>query len=145
MYSGSLKSTAMVTIQFILIVTIAWYCTVWGGAVQNIMTILAIALGVWAIIVMRLRVNIFPDVQQNQQLFTGGPYRYIRHPMYTAVLLATLAWTLNRFDAISAALWLLLLADLLVKLHYEQRLLTKQFESYADYQKRTKRLIPFVY
>jgi protein-S-isoprenylcysteine O-methyltransferase Ste14 len=49
----------------------------------------AIALGVWALAVMRLeQMSILPEVRGNGELVAHGPYRWIRHPMYTAVLLA---------------------------------------------------------
>ena len=43
------------------------------------------------------------------------------------------------------ALWLILLADLLIKLHYEERLLVQHFRGYRDYMAVSKRLVPYVY
>ena len=145
MFSGSVKSTIFVTVQFVLIFVIAAGGSIWGGLAQNVLMFGAVLLGLWAIITMRLHVNIFPDVRQKQQLITAGPYRYIRHPMYTAVLLATAAWTTNGPSALTVIAWLLLLVDLHMKLTYEEKLLAKHFPEYGTYIRRTKRLIPFVY
>lgn len=134
-----------VLLQFSIIFAIAWYAGVWGGLEQNIVMFVGIFLGIWAIVTMRLRVSVFPDVRSDQRLYTGGPYRYIRHPMYTAVLVTVLAWASNRPDEISVSLWVVLCVDLLLKLQYEEQRLLGRFDDYAAYMLRTKRLIPFVY
>ena len=131
--------------QFILIILIAFYAGGFEGVVENIMMISGVSLGLWAVVTMKLRVNIFPDVRNNQQLFTSGPYKYIRHPMYTAVLLVTLAWVLQRIDFVSVGMWLLLLLVLIEKLNYEEKLLLFKFKKYKSYMQKTKRLLPLVY
>ena len=139
------KSYLLVVAQFGLIAFFVWYCGVWGDLVSNILTYIAIAIGVWAIITMRFRVSVLPDVLDKQELFTGGPYRYIRHPMYTAVLTATFAWMLNRLDVVSVMAWLLIVIVLHIKLSYEEDQLSKKFSNYKQYKARTKRLIPYLY
>ena len=139
------KSHILVIVQFALIFAIALYCGVLGNWWQNLLTIISFCLGVWAVYTMHFAVSISPEIRQKQQLFTGGPYRFIRHPMYLAVLLATAVWVGNNFSFISVGLWALLLVDLLIKLHYEERLLTKHFADYKKYTKHTKKLVPFVY
>jgi protein-S-isoprenylcysteine O-methyltransferase Ste14 len=141
----SLTSFVLVAIQFILIIAIAWFCTVIGDVYSITLMILGILLGVWAIGAFRIRVNIFPDIVEGQSLIMNGPYKYIRHPMYTSVLIVTFAWVLNRIDLISITLWVLLAVNLIIKLNYEERLLLEHFDSYKDYVKKTKRLIPFVF
>lgn len=139
------KSHILVIVQFALIFVIALYCGVWGNWWQILVIIMAFCLGMWAIITMHFAVNISPEIRKKHQLFTGGPYKFIRHPMYLAVLLATAVWVGNNFSFISVGLWALLLVDLLIKLHYEERLLTKHFAGYKEYSKYTKKLVPFVY
>lgn len=141
----SKKSLLLVLIQFSCIAIIAVYAGVRGTLLQNLTTIAAFLLGIWAIGTMRFSVNIFPDVRQRQALFTSGPYRYIRHPMYTAVLLATLAWSTNRLDILSLFVWLALVVTLLIKISHEEKLLTNKFNNYRLYQQKTKKLIPYVY
>ena len=138
------KSHVLVGIQFTIIGAIVAYCGVRGGLVQNAITIAALFLGIWAIATLRFSVNVLPDVRESQLLFTEGPYKFIRHPMYTSVLLATAAWVSNRPDVFSVLLWLMLLADLLIKLRYEESLLTARFPDYKAYSKKAKRLIPFI-
>ena len=103
-------------------------------------------LGLWAIGTMGVgNFNVTPDVKHQARLVTGGPYRHIRHPMYTALLMGSLSLVLDAFSLLRLALWLVLFVDLLVKLNYEERLLSQDLEGYSTHMQRTKRLIPFLY
>lgn len=105
-----------------------------------------LALGLWALWSMRRSLpNITPDVRPNATLVRSGPYRWIRHPMYTMLLLAGGAVVLNAPSALRVAVWVLLVGVLLVKIRYEERLLSAHFTDYAAYQQESKRLVPFVY
>ena len=103
-------------------------------------------LGLWAIGTMGIgNFNVTPDVKPRARLVTSGPYRLIRHPMYTALIVGALALVLDAFSPLRLALWLLLCIDLVVKLNYEERLLSRDLEGYSAHLQRTKRLIPFLY
>ena len=103
-------------------------------------------LGLWAIGTMGIgNFNVTPDVKPRARLVTSGPYRLIRHPMYTALLGGALALVLDAFSPLRLAIWLVLLIDLVVKLNYEERLLSLNLEGYSAHMQRTKRLIPFLY
>ena len=65
--------------------------------------------------------------------------------MYLAVLVVTLALLLAQFSWPRGIAWLILLGDILAKLSYEERLLGQRFPEYAEYRKKTKRLLPLVY
>ena len=105
-----------------------------------------LCLGAWAVFTIKLQnVRIAPEVGRGGRLVTHGPYRFIRHPMYAAVLLVTLAWLLDRFTGARLVAWLVLAGDLLIKLEYEEQLLGKRFSEYPAYRARTNRLVPFVY
>jgi protein-S-isoprenylcysteine O-methyltransferase Ste14 len=108
--------------------------------------IVGLYLGAWAIYTMKLRsLRIAPEVARGARLITTGPYRFIRHPMYSAVLLITVSLVLSRFTLARLTVWTALLAVLLAKLQHEEVLLAKRFREYTAYQRRTKRLVPFVF
>ena len=108
--------------------------------------IIGLYLGAWAVCTMKLRnLRISPEVAPGARLVTGGPYRFIRHPMYSAVLLITLSLVFSHFTAARLAGWATLLVVLHAKLQYEETSLARRFKEYTAYQQRTKRLIPLVY
>jgi len=78
-------------------------------------------------------------------LITSGPFKYIRHPIYTALLLAMLAITINANTWIAYILWIMLFADLYFKLQFEEKFLKEKFPEYEEYIRRTKRLIPWIW
>ena len=100
----------------------------------------------WAVVTMRPhRVNPLPNVRSAATLVTNGPYRWIRHPMYTGVLLSMLALVLNSLTVVRGVVWLIVLVDLLAKLNYEEALLAHRFPEYAAYRHRTRKLLPLIY
>lgn len=95
---------------------------------------------------MRLgNLHIRPDVAATAVLTTRGPYGLIRHPMYAALLLVGLGWLFDTFSGVRLALLLALLVNLVVKLSYEEQLLSAKLDGYAAYKASTWRLMPWVY
>jgi protein-S-isoprenylcysteine O-methyltransferase Ste14 len=137
----------LVGIQFAALIFIAATGPILAGRISClVLEILGLTVGFWAVLSMRLRqVRVSPEIAPHALLVTTGPYRFIRHPMYLAVLSVTLALILNHFTWGRGIAWIVLLTDLVVKLSYEERLLASRFPDYLDYRKRTKRLLSFVY
>ena len=143
----NIKSVILVVVQFACII----FILMTGPAIaQNIFLFLielsAIALGIYSILVINIHnIFVFPDVKSGAKLVMKGPYHFIRHPMYSAVLLFSLTLLIDRFNFYRLIVYLILLVNLLIKLHYEEGLLQNKFPEYREYKKRTKKLIPFVY
>lgn len=142
-----LKSYTLVVIQFGALLALALTGPIVARhPVMLAVELAALALALWAIVTMRLRhVNVLPDVRPDSRLVRQGPYRWIRHPMYASILLGALALTLDESTPLRWLIYTVLLVNLLVKLHYEERLLAAAFPLYTAYQEVSKRLIPFIY
>ena len=87
----------------------------------------------------------FSILPEGRKLVTGGPYRYVRHPLYAAEAVATLGAMINFLSPWAVAIVALQLALQLGRIHYEEKVLRAAFPQYAAYAKRTARLIPGVY
>jgi protein-S-isoprenylcysteine O-methyltransferase Ste14 len=104
-----------------------------------------LAIGLWAISANRPgNFNIRPDPKEGGSLVTAGPYRWIRHPMYLAVLV-TMAAFVAAGGIAQAALWLALALVLAAKAVREERALVIVHPGYAAYRGTTRALIPFVF
>ncbi|MDX2129698.1 MAG: isoprenylcysteine carboxylmethyltransferase family protein [Chloroherpetonaceae bacterium] len=86
-------------------------------------------------------------IKKNQPLITSGVYGVVRHPIYSAYLLLFSGFCLIMKSPLSLVL-LLLIAYLwsITFIKREELMLIKQFgDSYIEYSKKVKRLIPFIY
>ena len=78
-------------------------------------------------------------------LVTTGPYAYLRHPLYAALI--HFVWA----GAVDHSSWPVLgwaetvTAGAFTRMHVEEYTLKQQFPEYRAYKKRVKKLIPFVY
>jgi protein-S-isoprenylcysteine O-methyltransferase Ste14 len=140
-------SIVLVTLQFTLIgVILVTGPLVATRPVFFVVEILGALLGMWAIVAIGPRdVRVLPELSARARLITRGPYRRIRHPMYTSVLILTVALVGDTATPVRWAIWCVLVVVLVAKLFYEERLLLRRFPEYHDYRKRTWRLVPFVW
>jgi protein-S-isoprenylcysteine O-methyltransferase Ste14 len=109
-----------------------------------------IVLSGWLLVFHVLRFNSFASaivqVEAGQKVITNGPYRVVRHPMYTGFILLILAtpFALGSFLAFVPAL--LLIPVLVFRLVDEERVLRQQLPGYTEYCEHTRfRLIPSVF
>lgn len=146
---GSIKNHSyafgrlLVFAQFFIIASILIVGTFPRNPIQIICLFMGLSFGFWAIAAMRVNVvSIFPEPENVSELVMRGPYAFVRHPMYTAVLLSTASFMSNLATYL---LWLILLLVLTTKINYEERLLVSSFPEYVDYKSKTKKLVPFIY
>jgi len=107
----------------------------------------AIILGVWGVLHMwvKSKFRALPAPDDHAKLLATGPYKYIRNPMYTAIILAMALLVADNFTLTRLVLFLMETFVLLQKIGIEEKLLAKKFKAYAYYKAHTRRLIPFVY
>jgi protein-S-isoprenylcysteine O-methyltransferase Ste14 len=101
----------------------------------------------WAIVTLGRFFTVDVTVEKDHELVERGPFKYVRHPSYTGVLLAFVGWalTLRNWAAIMVVLVPIFVA-FLRRMRVEESALTKALgDQYRDYIRRTKRLVPGVY
>lgn len=137
----------LVTIQFAGIFYFAVSGTLYP---QNflvlILELVSVVVGLWAILAMKLHtLSVLPSVKQGGQLCTSGPYRILRHPMYTSVLLLLFALLLNKYDIFRLVVFIVVIIDLILKMNVEEKILLAHYSDYKSYMSNSKRIIPFLY
>ena len=138
----------LVFIQFVSLTLLALSAPILPKSYLSLGLYMAAAVvGMFALQAMRRsKLRISPKVDPNAKLVTNGIYRFIRHPMYLAVLLLGGAMLVNQYTPLRVGIAVTLLLDLMIKMIYEERLLQKKFgEKYSEYLRQTKRLIPFIF
>lgn len=78
------------------------------------------------------------------RLRTDGPYRFVRHPIYTGVLAIVVGITVGTRSWLGLALGVLTVAFFSVKARWEEARLTETFADYPQYARATPRFVPFL-
>jgi protein-S-isoprenylcysteine O-methyltransferase Ste14 len=114
------------------------------GLVGLVLVVLGLALAVWARRYLGRNWGMPMTQKADPELVTSGPYRTIRHPIYTGIILGMVG------TAIAIGVWALVPVVVLggyfiYSARMEERYLAEQFpDSYPKYRRSTKMLIPFV-
>jgi protein-S-isoprenylcysteine O-methyltransferase Ste14 len=142
-----MKGKILVTIQFTCISLLA-ISTDWRALPWWSLLLLGLSgfLAFWAMAVMHLgNFNVVPYPVEKGVMVSHGPYKLIRHPMYTSIFIFALSLLAGQFDYIKLIISLVLVAGLVVKMLFEEDLLCRHYSGYEEYMKKTKRVIPFVW
>jgi protein-S-isoprenylcysteine O-methyltransferase Ste14 len=86
----------------------------------------------------------FVQIKSGHQLITNGPYRFLRHPAYTGMLMIFFGFLLGIGTWLGALLGLILIGiAVLYRINVEEKVLAENFgNEYHDYMKRTWRIFP---
>ncbi|HVZ11674.1 MAG TPA: isoprenylcysteine carboxylmethyltransferase family protein [Patescibacteria group bacterium] len=115
------------------------------GIVGDLFAIVGIGFAIWARKNLGANWGTPMTIKESPDLVTSGPYSYVRHPIYTGVLLAILGSVV-----VGTPGWIIVFLVSFVGFFYsarrEEHDMIREFgEKYRSYMKRTKFLIPFVY
>jgi protein-S-isoprenylcysteine O-methyltransferase Ste14 len=104
----------------------------------------AFALLEWAQSALGRNWSLRAQLLESHELVTVGPYRWVRHPMYSAGLLASVSVLLLSANWLVGGCWLLMhVWQFTLKIPLEEELMTQQFgDAYRQYARTTGRLIP---
>ncbi|MHB8655301.1 MAG: methyltransferase family protein [Terriglobia bacterium] len=109
------------------------------------LTCAGIALAAWARLIIGKNWSATVTVKQSHQLVRTGPYKVVRHPIYSGILLAILGTAIAFREVRGLAGLGFVFTGFWMKLCLEEQFMTEQFgEDYIRYKQETQALIPFV-
>ncbi|MDD3531112.1 MAG: isoprenylcysteine carboxylmethyltransferase family protein [Candidatus Pacebacteria bacterium] len=116
-----------------------------SGNIGVALSIIGVGIAIWARIYLGRNWGAPRSLHEGHELVTSGPYRYVRHPIYTGVLLALLGAAV-----VQGPVWFIPFAYFVFyfirSIRIEEGHMLERFPSeYPVYRARTKRLVPFIY
>jgi protein-S-isoprenylcysteine O-methyltransferase Ste14 len=86
-----------------------------------------------------------PCPRKSGSLVETGPFRFVRHPMYSGGVVFAIGWTIFVRGPLTAAYTVAIFVFIDIKARREERWLMEKFADYAAYRRRVRKLIPFIY
>jgi protein-S-isoprenylcysteine O-methyltransferase Ste14 len=120
------------------------YWGLWTGI--GIMLI-GFAIRIWAVAALGASFRTTVETHKNQTVMQSGPYKLVRHPSYSGLIIMCLGYGIALQNWLSLVLAVLLpILALLYRIHVEELALVASLgEDYAKYQNKTKKLIPWLW
>ncbi|MCX6082328.1 MAG: isoprenylcysteine carboxylmethyltransferase family protein [Chloroflexi bacterium] len=106
--------------------------------------LLAVALSFWARRSFQAGQFRFNAEPAEGTLLLAGPYQVIRHPMYTSAMLLVWSSILGHLSIINIVIGLIVAAIIAVRIVTEEQFLQAHYPDYAEYSRKTKRIIPYI-
>lgn len=106
--------------------------------------LLAVGILIWArrsFPAKTFRVGATPSAET---VIRRGPYRWIRHPMYSAALLFIWAAVLSHLSLWTAAIGAFVTIIAALRVVFEERFLRARYPEYAAYAQETKAIVPYI-
>jgi protein-S-isoprenylcysteine O-methyltransferase Ste14 len=115
-------------------------------AAAVIISYLGLSVAVWARVCLGRNWSAIPELKQGHELVTHGPYAFVRHPIYTGLLLMFAAIAVLSGTAAGFSLLLVVVVGVQLKLTREETLLASEFpDQWPPYRARTKRVLPLIW
>jgi protein-S-isoprenylcysteine O-methyltransferase Ste14 len=113
-----------------------------AGLISTLLLFVGNAIAVYALTHLGRSFSIMPEARG---LVTSGLYRYVRHPLYIAEMVASLGTVLQFLSGWTALILAVQVTFQLRRMRNEERVLMRIFPEYAAYREKTARIIPGIY
>jgi len=107
-----------------------------------LISVLGVLMMFSSVIALNRSLSAFPTPKQNAELVRTGLYKYIRHPIYTGILLFCVGYSLFSENTLRFIVFILLMILFRFKAGYEESLLRKKFSGYIDYMQNSGMFLP---
>tara|TARA_R110002124_G_scaffold186028_1_gene353539 strand:+ start:359 stop:817 length:459 start_codon:yes stop_codon:yes gene_type:complete len=105
-------------------------------------TIVGLLVLVIAILQLNTKLSPFPTPLNNSVLITNGLYHYVRHPIYTGIIVSMFGFSVYNSDYTKLLLTGTIVVLFYYKSEYEEKQLIKKFPTYPLYRNSTGRFLP---
>ncbi len=105
----------------------------------------AIIIRVFGLMALGENFSVAIESKTDSRLIVSGIYKYVRHPLYLAVLLMSISGSIIFSCYIMWFFVITTLTGILIRINKEEIFLLSRYEEYSEYSKRTKKLLPFIY
>lgn len=78
------------------------------------------------------------------QMITSGPYKFIRHPMYTSALIMIWSGIFGHFSTLNLIIGVVVTGVVFIRILVEEKYLRAHYPEYMEFSKKTKLIIPFI-
>jgi protein-S-isoprenylcysteine O-methyltransferase Ste14 len=128
------------------IVPLGWLPLAWkADGVLIVSTLLNTLAAVGILYALTRLGRSFAVLPEARKLVTSGPYRFVRHPIYTLHIVTMFGTMLPRLSVLAVALFVVGVTGEVWRARNEERALREAFPDYEAYQARTKRFLPWLY
>ena len=123
-----------------------WPRTPVVGIIADVIVLLGLIVAIWARITLGRNWSGNVVLKEDHELITNGPYAYVRHPIYSGILLFVLGFAIYYGRIGGFVVLVLFAAGAWYKAHQEEKLMIQHFgEKYLEYKKKVKGLVPWVW
>lgn len=152
MQKVSIKDKLFVTIQILLLIAylipiklISFEINIYFKYFCFAVVILAFIIMTIALFQLNKSLTAFPTPKENGILKTNGVYKYIRHPIYSGIIISTLFFGFYKTNGWEILISIFLFILFHFKSRYEEKLLIKQYSEYIEYKKHSFKFFPYIY
>lgn len=158
-FAGKVKKKAgagnNIFVMIVFAVALGWFFvrdsigTYAGSVISEASGAVLMATGLagylWALFVLGKNWSISAEIKEGHTLITGGPYRFVRHPMYFFMTLVLIG------SGLLMSNYMMLIFSPVVGVAYyfraktEELMLKEEFAGYGEYAKKTKMLVPGIF
>lgn len=143
------KDYTFVGIQFALFFIYVFNIKLWNihfpkeiTTTGLICSLLGAVILVLALLQLNKNLSPFPTPKSNAELIKNGLYKYIRHPIYTGILIMLFGNAIRQESLFKLLITFILLMLFLYKTSYEEKRLENKYADYKAYKKNTGRFFP---
>ncbi len=153
--SGGMARLAVLVVAVVIVLSrplanSSLHDRIWGPSpVLSLVALIGVAAGasfaIWARVTLGANWSGVVTLKEDHELIQRGPYRLVRHPIYSGLLLMGLATTLQFDEPYGFIILGVAIAVFIPKMMLEEKLMTENFpDQYPRYRERVKAIIPFV-